>query len=577
MKPEPFGKYTLLGRLGKGGMAEVFLARAESMDGFEKLLAIKRLLAPYNRDKHIISMLADEARLSVWLSHPNIVQVLDFGRVRDTYYIAMEYVDGCDLCDLIRVPQGGTPRPLPLATALYVMAQVTDALSYAHGRRNPGGDPLGIIHRDVSPHNVLISGEGQVKLADFGLARASISTHMSTADVIRGKFSYMPREQAHGREIDHRIDIFAAGVTLYECLTGVKPYSSTTLAEQLYQLEQPVPPPSAQVGDIPVEVERICMRALQSNPEDRYQDAADMTEDLLEILDGFSTFNLEANSLSALVSNMVGQVPREFQRLPSMNLSDIPLADGSLIAEEVEAVRMAGVPSPESVSLVEVHELDQEEGDTSEFPPDAMGMAATEPDDPAATPTLPDEAMDGLRTMALDPDEGLAASSLPPVALSTADARVGLPDTDPMDLPPQHEVAGELPATSLMPRPRELSAAPKVTLSKSIAEQKAPFNTMDEPPLPEPFFPEHPAGGEVDDESATIQRSPEEALTAFNRALAEREQRDAATRKQQRRRTMVLVAVIGGAVLLFAVGILLGRLMSAPAAPGPAPPRGLRR
>ena len=188
MKHERFGNYVLLQRLGKGGMAEVFLARAQSVGGFEKMLAIKRLLPPYNTDPQIISMLGDEARLSVWLNHPNIVQVLDFGRVGQTYYIGMEYVRGCDLCDLIR-PEGQSPgRPLPLPTALYVMIQVADALGYAHTRKNRRGEPLGIIHRDVSPHNVLISSEGQVKLADFGLARASISVHHSAAGVISGKF-----------------------------------------------------------------------------------------------------------------------------------------------------------------------------------------------------------------------------------------------------------------------------------------------------------------------------------------------------------------------------------------------------
>ena len=573
MKPEKFGKYTLLGRLGKGGMAEVFLARAESVDGFQKLLAVKRLLSPFNRDEHVISMLADEARLSVWLNHANIVQVLDFGRVGQTYYLAMEYVDGCDLCDLIRIPRGASPRPLPLATALYVMAQVTDALSYAHHRQSNLSEPLGIVHRDVSPHNILISREGQVKLADFGLARASISTHFSTADVIRGKFSYMPKEQANGLEIDHRIDIFGAGVTLYEALTGVKPYSSSTLAEQLYQLEQPVPPPSAHVPDITPEVDQITMRAMQPDPEHRYNDAGDMAEDLLDILDGFSTFNLEANQLSALVANLVGQMPREIQRLPSMSINDIALTDGSLIADAVEQVRQAGVPGPDDVAMMPDLEAEMdlsadEEGDTNEFQNNAVAAQSAGTD-----------SFDALKTVALIDDQE-PASSLPPVALSHAG--VGrLPPTEEMAAQAGDVISGVLPDEHLV-GDHGVGKDPKVTLSPSMVEEWAP-GAEPIPPydtLRDPEEAGRQARQAVDaDEAATIQRSPEEMLTHFNRALEEKERRAQLERQQRRRRILTALGIVLGAVVLFAVGIFLGRYMSGTPTivtqpqPPPAPPR----
>ena len=572
MKPEQFGKYTLLRPLGKGGMAEVFLARAESVDGFEKLLAVKRLLAPFNRDEHVISMLGDEARLSVWLNHANVVQVLDFGCVGQTYYIAMEYVDGCDLCDLIRMPQGGSARPLPLATALYVMAQVIDALAYAHHRRSQQGESLGIIHRDVSPHNILISREGQVKLADFGLARASISTHFSTADVIRGKFSYMPKEQAHGRPIDHRIDIFATGVTLYEALTGIIPYSSSTLAEQLYQLEQPIPPPSAHVPDITPEVDQITMRAMQPDPENRYADASEMAEDLLDILDGFSTFNLEANQLSALVANLVGQVPREIQRLPSMSLADVALTEGSLIADEVEAVRQAGVPGPDSVELIPGVEPevglvphDDEEGDTNEFQNPAMAAAAA---------GARSDSFDALKTVALTDGDGMAPS-LPPVALSQV-AAPGLAPTEEMaSLPASEMVSGVLSGDRPAGAWQE-PGGPKVAFSKSLAaewtpedEEIPPYDTLQDPE--EAGRQSRAALG--DDETATIQRSPEEMLTHFQRALEEEERRKQLKQATRRRRVLVAVSIVLGAMVLFAVGILLGQYMSGSRRGGP-PARG---
>ncbi len=569
MKPEKFGKYTLLGRLGQGGMAEVFLARAESVDGFQKLLAVKRLLSPFNRDEHVITMLADEARLSVWLTHPNIVQVLDFGRVGQTYYIALEYVDGCDMCDLMRQAQGATPRPLPLATSLYIMAQVVDALSYAHCRTSQPGEPLGIVHRDVSPHNVLISREGQVKLADFGLARASISTHFSTADVIRGKFSYMPKEQAHGLEIDHRIDIFGAGVTFYEALTGVKPYNSTTLAEQLYQLEQPVPPPSAHVPDIPPEVDRIAMKAMQPDPENRYREAGDMAEDLLDILDGFSTFNLEANQLSALVANLVGAAPRETQRLPSMSLNDIALTDGSLIADAVEEVRQSGVPGPDDVAMIpdtapEVS-LDDEEGDTNEF---AQGLA------PPPMPPPSTDSFDALKTVALTDGAGPASSLPPAVALSHAEVEPDvLPPTEELSALPPSVVSGTLPDEHQAGDHGVDEDDPKVTVSKSMVEEWAPDA---EPPPYDTLQDPEEAGllarqALADDEARTIQRSPEEMLTHFNRALEEKERREAETRKRRARRVMAIVGVVVGALLLFGVGIFLGRHMSGTPGPTPGP------
>jgi serine/threonine protein kinase len=343
MQAEVFGPFTLLHQLGRGGMAEVFLARAEAEGGFQKLLAIKRLLAPHNADRQLVSMLADEARLSVWLNSPNIVQVLDFGRVGQTYYLALEYVDGCDLCTLLR-PKGQSPgRALPLPTALYVMIQVVDALHYAHVRHRDGRH-LRIVHRDVSPHNVLLSREGEVKLADFGLARATISSHRSHAGVIRGKFAYMPKEQAHGKEIDHRIDLFAAGATLYESLTGVRPYTATNLVQQIYQLEQPIPPPSARRPELPEEIDDLTMQALSPDAADRYQTAAEMADDLRHALGQISSVQQEARRLAHLIQSALGQ--RELPPpLPTMSIHDIHLSKETLIGDAVNAARGAAHPA----------------------------------------------------------------------------------------------------------------------------------------------------------------------------------------------------------------------------------------
>jgi len=541
---EPFGKYTLLQLLGKGGMAEVFLAGARSNDGFEKLLAIKRLLPPYSRDKQIISMLADEARLSIWLNHPNIVQVLDFGREGETHYIAMEYVEGCDLCDILRPRDGSPGQPLPLPTALCVVAQMAEALDYAHRRCNADGEHLAIIHRDVSPHNVLISAEGQVKLADFGLARASVSTHYSTADVIRGKFSYMPKEQAHGGEIDHRIDIFATGATLYEALTGVKPYTSKTLAEQLYQLEQPLPPPSAHVPDIPESVDNLTMRAMHPDPVERYDDAGDLAEDLKEMLLEYSTFNQEADQLAALVARTLGKVPRSPEPIPRMTISDFQITASSFLEEELEAVRRTVVP-----------------------------------------PTIEED--DPFRTVALDADAGEGpATSLPPATLQTIKAPTGR--AGPV-------AQGEIVAPFIDDDPTVEDSEPplhKVSVSPSLAASEAFYQGAGDPDSPPAWVSEadevlnaevrnaevrnaevrnaEVRNAEVDDEAPTIMRSPEERLSAFNRALEEREQRKQHESRRQNRRLLGYLALGLGAALLFVLGAGVGWYINQGRTPAPA-------
>lgn len=534
---EHFGNYVLLRRLGAGGMAEVFLARAKSTGGFEKLLAIKRLLPPYNTDKQIISMLADEARVSVWLNHPNIVQVFDFGRVGSTYFIALEFVDGCDLCELIRPPGQPGGRPLPLATALYIMTQVADALDYAHRRRNQDGELLEIIHRDVSPHNVLISREGQVKLADFGLARASISVHRSRAGIVRGKFSYMPKEQARGLAIDHRIDIFAAGVTLYETLTGVKPYTSTTLAHQLYQLEQPVPPPSMHRPDLPVEVDDITMQAMSPDPETRYSTAESLAGDLRDLLDQHSTFNQEEERLAALVRAAAPSVP---DPLPAMALGEAPISDGSLIEEELR-VWIASVQSKRpAVTEPEVRAASTRVPISEQPPsprPEIEGHATeavSEKDlDEARTIALPAPSASTLATRAVGP----SSTPAPPVA------RFEVPH-------PQHGGNGP-PGSLVAPEPAAL---------------RNPRDTMEE------MRPAGDLSGDTLDNAQTTHRASDDARIAFRRALDEREKRRQAAHRRGggagpvvlRQRDILVLALLG--LALFGAGIVVGWVLHRPAA-----------
>ena len=333
MPREPFGKYTLLSRLGSGGMAEVFLARAQSIGGFQKLLAIKRLLPFCTQDQETVDLLADEARITVRLTHPNIVQVFDFGRVADSYYIAMEYVDGLDLKSLVRIDEL-TSEPMDPKLALYVTGCVLEALYFAHTQSDGNGTSLGIIHRDVSPHNVLISRHGEVKLTDFGVARAAISSHVTRVGDIRGKFSYMPPEQVWGGEIDHRIDIFAAGAVFYELLSGRQPYRAASADEQLQLLRLDMPPPSVLRPGLPPALDAICMRALDKDPAKRFASAGEFAAELRDQTARWGGPMLPPTALlAALVEQRLAQQAAESPRESSevMGLRDYGAGEDSLI------------------------------------------------------------------------------------------------------------------------------------------------------------------------------------------------------------------------------------------------------
>jgi len=270
---EVYGKYRLVDRIATGGMAEVFKAMAQGEAGFEKPVAIKRLHRQYGEDQDLVAMLQDEARLCSQLNHGNICQVLDLGRVGDTYYIAMEYVNGRDLFNILRMA-GRTGKSLPLPAALYVASQMLAGLDYAHRKRGPDGQLLRIIHRDISPQNVLVTFDGEVKIIDFGIAKARTSTHRTQAGIIKGKFRYMSPEQARGEPIDHRTDIFATGVVLYEMILGRPHAAGATDREILIKIQKGRFDPLGQlVPGLPPELEEIVHQTLSLQPEDRWSSA----------------------------------------------------------------------------------------------------------------------------------------------------------------------------------------------------------------------------------------------------------------------------------------------------------------
>jgi serine/threonine-protein kinase len=279
----PDSRYRITERVAAGGMAEVFRGVAESLQGFKKNIAIKRILPSLTKNKKFVAMFLDEARLSLSLQHANIVQVFDIGHSEDTYFIVMEYVDGVDLKALMEWRRKINKR-IPIAHTLYMVLEICKGLSYAHDVLNPEtGKPLGIVHRDISPPNVLISKQGEIKVVDFGLAKATSQIETTDPGVVKGKMSYLSPEAARGEEVDSRADIFAVGILLYELLTGKRLFYGETDYQTVELVRNAkIPPIKPQNPQVEQELEDLVRKALAKRKEDRFQNATDMQDALAQ-------------------------------------------------------------------------------------------------------------------------------------------------------------------------------------------------------------------------------------------------------------------------------------------------------
>lgn len=296
-QPESFGRYFLVDKIAVGGMAEVFKAKSFSHGGFEKLLVVKRILPHLSDNIDFVEMFIDEAKISVELQHPNIVQIYDFGKLRDNYFLAMEYVEGKDVKGILR-KLAEHRKLLPTEYAVYIGHEMCKGLDYAHKKTDLHGRPLGIVHRDISPSNILVSYNGDVKIADFGIAKAAISAYNTHDGVLKGKFEYMSPEQARGRDIDLRSDVFATGIILHEMLTGRRLFKTDSEIKTLEKIKAvDIEAPSALNPAIPARLDEIVMRALAREVDDRYQDAKELQNALLEYMYP-STPDLTRESLS---------------------------------------------------------------------------------------------------------------------------------------------------------------------------------------------------------------------------------------------------------------------------------------
>ncbi|MBW2093733.1 MAG: protein kinase [Deltaproteobacteria bacterium] len=323
--PKRFGKYLLLDQIAVGGMAELYRAMITGVQGFEKLIAVKKILPHLTIEAELVNSFIDEAKLAALLHHQNIVQIYDFGSVEKSYFIAMEYLFGKDLRDVTeKAKKEGSP--LSLEYALYIVSRVASGLHYAHNLKDFQGKPLNIIHRDISPQNIFVTYEGDVKIVDFGIAKAATQSTMTQVGMIKGKVAYMSPEQADGKAIDYRSDIFSLGIILYELLTGEKMFQGDTMQILSKVRLAEFPPPEQVIKDVPDKLYEILNQALAKEPEKRYSSCNQMLSDVEEAMYSF-TKRPTARGLSEYMKGLFeGEIAEEERTMSALAGMDFEAA-----------------------------------------------------------------------------------------------------------------------------------------------------------------------------------------------------------------------------------------------------------
>ncbi len=322
------GKYTLLRKIATGGMAEIFLARQDGPAGFQKILVIKRILPHFSSDARFVTMFLNEARLAALLNHPNVVSIFDLGEEHGSYYLAMEYIHGRSLDQILeRCAEQG--RSVPLEVVARIVADACVGLDYAHRFSAPDGTPLNLVHRDVSPQNILVTFDGLVKVVDFGVAKAATNAGKTETGAVKGKYAYMSPEQIAGAPLDRRSDVFALGVVLFELATGKRPFGdkSDLLAITAILNEAPQRPEDIRPG-FPGSLETVIMRALEKERDKRYPDAQAMQRDLERFIRSEGKY-LSSRELSAFVHDLFGDEATNNLALKAAELSALAELDAT--------------------------------------------------------------------------------------------------------------------------------------------------------------------------------------------------------------------------------------------------------
>jgi len=272
------GPYLLHKKVARGGMAELFLADYVRRDGFRRKVAVKRILPHLAGNTDFIKMFTREARLAALLQHPNIVQIFDYGKIENAYFIAMEFIDGKNLGEILAAMKHG----LMVDQAVFIILKICQGLDYSHTKRDEKGKAINLVHRDISPQNMLVSYQGEVKISDFGISKARSEPSLTQAGVVKGKMAYLSPEQALGESIDQQADIYALGLVFYETLTGKRVYTFSSDVEAIQTIpKKDIDPLINPLPDIPEEINRIVMKCLEKDKDRRYQTASALYDDLL--------------------------------------------------------------------------------------------------------------------------------------------------------------------------------------------------------------------------------------------------------------------------------------------------------
>jgi TonB family protein len=337
-----FGQYVLLEKIATGGMAEVWKARMRGVEGFQKIVAIKKILPHLSDNQDFIEMFIDEAKLAAQLNHNNIIHIYDLGKIQSSYYIAMEYIDGSDLKAILKKAQE-RDHPMSVELALFIASKIAAALDYAHRKHDFEGKEMGLVHRDVSPQNVLISEEGDIKLCDFGIAKAASKASHTQAGALKGKLQYMSPEQAWGRQIDKRSDIFALASVLFEMLTARKLFGGDNELSVLEQVrEARVVAPSQVNDEVTPQIDQIVLKALQKEPGNRYQTAGEMQRDIDAVLYSFKPTPTSAD-LAIYMHRLSSTEPTPARVEPPMTHEPEP---EPLAANELRPIAVPPPPAP---------------------------------------------------------------------------------------------------------------------------------------------------------------------------------------------------------------------------------------
>ena len=450
---ERLGRYTLIEQIAIGGMAEIWLARMGGVEGFEKLVVIKRIKDHLAKEPSFVRMFLNEARLAAQLNHPNICQIYDLGKLNQSYFIAMEYLFGRDLSEI-------TPKseregiPFPLEYAIKILLHVCEGLYYAHGKTDPFGEPLHIVHRDISPQNIFVSFDGNVKILDFGIAKAANQYEKTQEGTLKGKLSYMSPEQILGQPYDGRSDLFGLGVVFYELVTGYKLFTGDNeLAVLKSIVDVPVYPPSYFNDKIPEELDQIILKALEKDPADRFQNAWEMQQELNQLMSQFE-FNPSNLHLSNFLKQLFAdEIEREVRYLKERLVEVVKRGadieedriDDSLSQDELDFLL------EEAISIDNLVTTDKQ----SEEKGEKQGSTDTQPDLDALDLDAPD---------ALDDDDTLSPS-VPKGNAHKPQDRDDFSDDDdtlhPEDpLAPQYVLDPEYDPAMLSAMPRHIPSRP---------------------------------------------------------------------------------------------------------------------